>query len=233
MKNIFSCIFVLFIFIQYSSYCQNVNVNDWINLNKYAKSNESLGLPSADERRVVFMGNSITESWAVIDSSFFKDNGYIDRGISGQISSQMLLRFRQDVIDLKPAVVVILAGINDIAENDGPIALKDILGNIISMAQLAQGNNIKVIISSVLPAYDFPWHHGLKPAEKIIMLNSMIKSYCDENNIFYLDYYSKMVDERKGLDKKYTKDGVHPTYAGYKIMDPLAREAIEKVLVAK
>lgn len=224
---------MLIIFVQYSSYCQNVNVTDWINLNKYAKSNESLGLPSADERRIVFMGNSITESWAVIDSSFFKGNGYIDRGISGQTSSQMLLRFRQDVIDLKPAVVVILAGINDIAENDGPIALKDILGNIISMAQLAQGNNIKVIISSVLPAYDFPWHHGLKPAEKIIKLNSMIKSYCDKNNISYVDYYSKMVDERNGLDKKYTKDGVHPTYAGYRIMDPLVWEAIEKVPAAK
>jgi len=229
MKNIFGCVFLLFIFLQFYAYSQVNNINDWVNLKKYAASNESLGTPAAGEKRVVFMGNSITESWAVIDSGFFKENGYIGRGISGQTSSQMLLRFRQDVIDLKPAVVVILAGTNDIAENAGPIALKDILGNIISMAQLAEKNNIRVIISSVLPAYDFPWRHGLQPADKILKLNSMIKAYCDENNIPYVDYYSKMVDERKGLDKKYTNDGVHPTFAGYKIMDALVKETIKKV----
>ncbi len=232
MKNIFSFVSLLVILLQLSAYSQVNDINDWINLKKYAKSNESLGKPAAGEKRVVFMGNSITESWAVLDSGFFKDNGYIDRGISGQTSSQMLLRFRHDVIDLQPVVVVILAGTNDIAENAGPIALKDILGNIISMAQLAQANNIKVIICSVLPAYDFPWRHGLQPAEKIIKLNSMIKSYCSENKIRYVDYYSNMVDERKGLDKKYTIDGVHPTYDGYKVMDKLIKEAIKENLTS-
>ena len=230
MKNIFSYIFLLIILLQYSSYGQNVDISKWVNWGKYALSNEHLGLPAAGEKRVVFMGNSITESWAIRDSFFFKDNGYIDRGISGQTSSQMLLRFRQDVINLKPAVVVILAGINDIAENAGPVALKNVFGNIVSMVQLAQANNIKVIIASVLPAYKFPWRPALQPAENIIKLNSMIKSYCDENSIAYVDYYSKLVDERMGLDIKYTIDGVHPTYDGYKTMDSLVQEAIKKAL---
>ncbi len=229
MINLFNSLCLLIFIFQFSIYSQNKN-EDWPNLKKYAKANEELGLPSADEKRVVFMGNSITESWGKIDSSFFIDNGYIDRGISGQTSSQMLLRFRQDVINLKPAVAVILAGTNDIAENTGPISLKDILGNIVSMTELAEANNIKVILCSVLPAYDFPWHHGLKPAGKIIKLNSMIKSYCDENNIPYVDYYSKMVDERKGLDKRFTIDGVHPTLAGYKVMDSLIEKEIKAVL---
>ena len=229
MINLISYLCLLLFVFQFSIYSQNQN-EDWPNLKKYVKADEELGLPSAGEKRIVFMGNSITESWGIIDSSFFKDNGYIDRGISGQTSSQMLLRFRQDVINLKPAVVVILAGTNDIAENTGPISLRDILGNIISMTQLAEASNIKVILCSVLPAYDFPWHRGLKPADKIIKLNSMIKSYCDEKNIPYVDYYSKMVDEEKGMDKKYTNDGVHPTLAGYKVMDPLIDKEIKAAL---
>ena len=229
MINLFNSLCLLIFVFQFSIYSQNKK-EDWPNLKKYAKENKELGLHSAGEKRIVFMGNSITESWGKIENNFFIDNGYIDRGISGQTSSQMLLRFRQDVINLKPAVVVILAGTNDIAENTGPISIKDILGNIISMTQLAEANNIKVILCSVLPAYDFPWHHGLKPAEKIIKLNSMIKSYCDENNIPYVDYYSKMADEEKGLDKKYTKDGVHPTLAGYKIMDTLIEKEIKSIL---
>ncbi len=216
--------------VQSSAYSQTVNSSEWVNYKKYAASNERLGLPAAGEKRVVFMGNSITEYWAIRDSSFFKNNGYIDRGTSGQTSSQMLLRFRQDVIDLKPAVVVINAGTNDIAENAGPISLKNIFANIVSMVQLAQANNIKVILSSVLPAYDFFWHRGLHPAEKIIKLNSMIKSYSDENNIPYVDYYSKLVNEKKGFEKKYTLDGVHPNHTGYEIMDPMVKEVIQKVL---
>jgi len=231
MKNVFYYIGLILILLQCSSYSQIVN--DWANLKKYAEADGKLGQPAPGEDRVVFMGNSITELWAIKDSSFFKDNGYIDRGISGQTSSQMLLRFRQDVIDLKPVVVVILAGTNDIAENQGPISLKDIMGNIISMTQLAEENNIKVILSSVLPVYDFPWHRGLQPAEKVVQLNTMIKAYCDANNIPYVDYYSKMVDERKGLDKKYTKDGVHPTYDGYKVMDTLVDAAIKETLKSK
>ena len=199
-------------------------------MKKYADADENLAQPAPGENRVVFMGNSITEAWVKIDSSFFANKEYVGRGISGQTSSQMLLRFRHDVINLKPTVVVILAGTNDIAENTGPIALKDILGNIISMTQLAEANNIKVILCSVLPAYDFPWHHGLQPAEKIVKLNSMIKSFCEKNKITYVDFYSNMVDERKGLDKRFTNDGVHPTYTGYKIMDSLIVKSIYKIL---
>ncbi len=231
MKNILCSICLLIILFFLPVYGQNDQMkSDWANLKKYAKANEMLASTEAGKNRVVFMGNSITEAWAKIDSSFFTENDYIDRGISGQTSPQMLLRFRQDVINLKPAVVVILAGTNDIAENTGPITLKDILGNIISMTQLAAANNIKVILSSVLPAYDFPWHRGLEPADKIVNLNKMIKSYCEKNNIVFVDYYKKMADERNGLDKKYSQDGVHPNLAGYKIMEPLIKKAIENVL---
>ncbi len=175
------------------------------------------------------MGNSITEFWGEIDSSFFKGKPYVNRGISGQTTSQMLLRFRQDVIDLNPSVVVILAGINDIAENTGPIELVDVFGNIVSMCQLARANNIGVVLCSVLPAADFPWNPGLKPADKVIKLNTMLKTYCVENDIIYLDYYSHMVNDKKGLDKELAEDGVHPTLAGYRLMEPLLEQALGKV----
>jgi lysophospholipase L1-like esterase len=203
---------------------------DWANVNRYASENRALKPPSNDEPRIVFMGNSITEGWQDADSSFFADNAYIDRGISGQTTSQMLVRFRPDVIALQPAVVVILAGTNDIAENTGPISLDDILGNIVSMVQLAQMNNISVVLSSVLPAYDFPWRPGLQPADKIIQLNAMIRSYCAAQGMVFVDYYSPMVDEKKGLDRKLSDDGVHPNLAGYKIMEPLVRNAIQRAL---
>lgn len=231
VKNNFFLLLLLLISFQYAAYSQNdKSKEDWANMKKYALADKTLPAIVGGEDRIVFMGNSITEFWAKIDTDFFANKAYIDRGISGQTSPQMLLRFRQDVINLKPAVVVILAGINDIAENTGPISLEDIMGNIISMAQLARVNNIKVILSSVLPAYDFPWHPELKPAEKIVKLNTMIKSYCKENNIVYLDYYSHVVDDRMGFDKKFTEDGVHPTLAGYKVMDTLVEKAIKKTL---
>jgi lysophospholipase L1-like esterase len=228
MKNILSFVCLLLILFQLSAYSQSKD--DWPNLKKYAEADKNLPPAAAGLNRVVFMGNSITEFWGKIDSSFFADNPYLDRGISGQTSPQMLLRFRQDVINLKPKAVVILAGTNDIAENTGPISLEDIFGNIVSMVQLAEQNNIKVILCSVLPAYDFPWHKGLQPTEKIVKLNNMIKSYCDENNITYVNYYQKMVDERGGLDQEYTKDGVHPNLAGYRLMEPLVVDGINKVL---
>lgn len=231
MKNIFRYSFLILILLQYPAYSQgHQTINGWANLQRYAGADKILPAPAPGENRVVFMGNSITEFWAIRDSAFFIDNGYIDRGISGQVSAQMLLRFRQDVIDLKPTVVVILAGTNDIAENAGPTTLKDILGNIVSMAQLAEVNHIKVIICSVLPAYDFPWHRGLQPAGKIVKLNSMIKSYCEDNTIPYVDYYSKMVDEQKGLEPKLTVDGVHPNHAGYEVMDAIVQATIRTVL---
>jgi len=164
------------------------------------------------------------------DSSFFANKSYINRGIGGQVTAQMLARFQQDVVELKPSVVVILGGINDIAENDGPITLEEIFNNIISMVKLAQANNIQVVVSSVLPANNFPWRPAIKPAEKVIALNAMLQSYCRSNNIVYADYYSKMVNDEKGLDRTLAYDGVHPTLAGYKMMEPIVEEAIAKAL---
>lgn len=213
--------------VQMQAYCQNTQTyQEWANLKRYAAENQALPAPAKNEKRVVFMGNSITEGWKRADSSFFTNNNYIDRGISGQTTPQMLLRFRQDVIDLKPSAVVILAGINDIAENTGPISLDNILGNIISMTELARANKVRVILCSILPANKFPWRPQIQPADKVIQLNAMIRAYADKNKITYVDYYPAMVDSEKGLDKKYTKDGVHPTAAGYAIMEPLVVKAI-------
>jgi lysophospholipase L1-like esterase len=224
----------LIIFFIITAFCamgQNEQSNtDWANLEKYAADNKNLKPPSKKEKRIVFIGNSITEFWPYSGDTFFESNGYINRGISGQTTPQMLVRFRPDVIDLHPDVVVILAGVNDIAENTGPITLEDVFGNIATMVQLAHSNKIKVVLCSVLPALDFDWRPGLEPADKIIRLNSMIKSYCDENDIVYVDYWSNMQDGHKGLDKKYSDDGVHPNLAGYKVMGPLVQEGIRKAL---
>ena len=204
--------------------------NDWPNLARYRDENAKLGLPAAGEKRVVFMGNSITEGWKDICPEFFAGRAYIDRGISGQTTPQMLIRFRPDVIDLNPEMVVILAGINDIAGNTGPSTLEMIEGNIASMAELAKAHEIKVILCSVLPAYDFPWNPGVYPAEKISVLNAWIKKYAAENGFSYLDYYSAMVDERKGLKAELTPDGVHPNKAGYKVMEQIVERAIQNSL---
>jgi len=222
-------VFSFFILISMNALSQE----DWANLKRYAKENADLKPPVRGEHRIVFMGNSITESWKVKDEAFFNDRGYIDRGISGQTTPQMLLRFPSDVIALKPTVVVILAGINDIAENTGPIPLTETFGNIVAMVKLARAKKIRVIVSSVLPANAFPWRPQIKPAEKVIALNAMLKAYCKTHGIVYLDYYPHMVDDAKGLDKKYTEDGVHPTLAGYKVMEPLVEVAIKKALRQK
>jgi len=201
---------------------------DWANLNRFKAENANQVLPTPGEKRVVFMGNSITEGWINMHPEFFAGKFYINRGISGQTTPQMLLRFRADVIKLKPRVVVILAGTNDIAGNSGPSTLEMIEDNIISMAQLAKANDIKVILCSVLPVYDYPWKTGLKPAEKIIKLNKLIKSYASKSDIIYLDFFTAMVDERNGLKAEFSKDGVHPNEAGYNVMEPLTEKAIEK-----
>jgi lysophospholipase L1-like esterase len=206
---------------------------DWPNIRKYAEDNSKVPPPAPNEKRVVFMGNSITEFWKAYDSTFFTSRNYYNRGISGQTSPQMLVRFREDVINLKPAVVVILAGLNDIAENTGPSKLEDIFGNIVSMVQLAQTAHIKVVISSVLPANHLFWRPKISPAEKIIQLNKMLKDYATQNNIVYLDYYSAMVDTEKGLPKTLANDGVHPTLEGYKIMESLAEKAIAEAMKKK
>ena len=222
-------IFVLLItFISLKTFSQKEKQPmDWPNLKKYTPENQDLASVS-NKGRIVLMGDSITELWKMTDTDFFQNSGYINRGIGGQTTSQMLLRFRQDVINLKPEIVIILAGINDIAENTGPISLENVFGNIISMAELAKANKIKVVISSVLPANKFPWRPDILPAEKVIELNVMLEKYSKENKIPYINYYHKMVDSKKGLDAKLTADGVHPILSGYKIMEPLLEEAIAK-----
>ena len=206
---------------------------DWANTARFKDDNAKIGLPASGEKRIVFMGNSITEGWINTCPDFFAGKSYVNRGISGQTTPQMLVRFRPDVINLKPAVVVILAGTNDIAGNTGPSTLEMIMDNLISMAELAKANQIKVVLSSVLPVFDYPWKPGLQPAEKIIALNLMIKTYAEKNGLVYLDYFSATVDERKGLKKELSGDGVHPNLAGYKIMEPLAEAAIQKALSKK
>ncbi len=209
---------------------QETVAQDWADLGHFEEANSRIEAPKENEDRVVFMGNSITIGWLNARPSFFKDKPYINRGISGQTTPQMLIRFRQDVIDLQPKVVVILAGTNDIAGNTGPSTLPMILDNIKGMAELAAANNIKVILSSTLPAYDYPWRPGLKPNEKIPVLNAMIKAYAETNGHVYLDYFSAMADERNGLPKKYADDEVHPTVAGYKVMEPMVEAAIASAL---
>ncbi|NKI25061.1 acylhydrolase [Arenibacter sp. 6A1] len=209
---------------------QVIMAQDWPALQHFKEDNAKIGLPKEGENRVVFMGNSITIGWLQMQPDFFQDTPYINRGISGQTTPQMLVRFRQDVINLHPAVVVILAGTNDIAGNTGPATVEMIQDNIVSMAELARANGIKVVLSSVLPVFDYPWKPGLEPAEKIVKLNSFLKKYSQDNNMVYLDYFSALADARNGLPKKYSEDGVHPTIEGYKIMAPLAQEAIDKAL---
>lgn len=206
------------------------NKVDWPYLNRYRDENIKLGEPAEGEKRVVFMGNSITEGWKDLSPEYFSGRPYICRGISGQTTPQMLVRFRPDVIALKPAVVIILAGINDIAGNTGPATLEMIEDNIISMTELAEANRIKVILCSVLPAFDFPWNPGVFPSERIILLNKWIKNYASAKGFFYVDYYSTMVDEQKGLNKELTSDGVHPNKSGYIIMERLAEIEIARAL---
>ena len=205
---------------------QQSHGQDWANLKRYEKENAQLALPAANENRVVFIGNSITEGWLRIHPSFFDGKPYIDRGISGQTTSQMLLRFRQDVISLKPSIVVILAGINDIAENTGPITLEETAGNIFSMAELAKAHGIKVIMCTVLPASDFPWKPDMNPGPKVVKLNALLSTYAKQHNIPFVDFYTSMVNNSLGLQKELGEDGVHPNEKGYAIMEPLVERAI-------
>jgi acyl-CoA thioesterase I len=197
-------------------------------LARFREADNALPPPASGEDRVVFMGDSITEGWHLETS--FPNKPYINRGISGQTSPQMLIRFRQDVIDLKPKVVVILAGTNDIAGNTGPMTLKASEDNLASMADLAAINHIRVVLCSVTPAFDFPWAPGLQPAPKIDELNQWIKSYSAEKSYIFVDYHSAMKDARDGLPANLSRDGVHPNPAGYAIMAPLAQSGIDKAL---
>jgi len=204
---------------------------DWPWLAKYKDADLKLAAPAPGENRVVFMGDSITEGWKFdAPEGSFAGKPYINRGISGQTSPQMLVRFRQDVIELQPKVVVLLAGTNDIAGNTGPMTLDQTEDNLASMADLATANHIRVVLCSVLPAYDFPWHPGLDPASKIVALNTWIKSFAAEKGYVYVDYHSAMKDQRDGLPPSLSKDGVHPTPAGYAVMAPLVEAGIKSAL---
>lgn len=203
---------------------------DWPNLARYAAENGKLAAPQTKENRVVFMGDSITDSWGRNVGVFFPDKPYVNRGISGQTTPQMLIRFRPDVVALKPRVVVILAGINDIAGNTGPTTLEAIEDNLMSMVDIAQANGIAVVMASVTPAFDFPWRPGMEPVGKILTLNAWIKKYASQHGAVYLDYYTSLVDDKGAFKVDLTSDGVHPNAKGYEIMAPLAEEGIAKAL---
>jgi lysophospholipase L1-like esterase/dienelactone hydrolase len=204
---------------------------DWTNLGRYRDANVQIRKSKSGKSRVVLTGDSITDGWAYSSPVFFEKNNYVGRGISGQTSPQTLLRFRQDVIDLKPKVVVINIGINDIAENTGDYAPEFTLGNYRSMIEIANVNKIKVILASVLPAYQFPWRMEISdvPA-KVIALNEGIKKLAKEYRVTYLDYFNALKDERNGLSKEMAADGVHPTKECYAIMEKMLKETIDKVL---
>ena len=205
---------------------------DWASLSRYRAANAALPAPAASEPRVVFYGNSITEAWAPHFASHFPGKSYIGRGISGQTTPQMLVRFRQDVIALRPAVVVILAGINDIAGNTGPSTLEMIQDNLASMCEIARANGVRVVLSSVLPAADFPWRRGLDPAPKVIALNAWMRRYASEHGHTFVDYHAAMTDSVGGMREGLAYDGVHPTEAGYRVMAPLVERGIAEALAA-
>jgi lysophospholipase L1-like esterase len=213
-------------------------LKDWPQLSLYRDANGKVSNPSKTEARVVFMGDSITDSWDDPKyGGFFPGRDYVDRGISGQTTPQMLVRFRADVIALRPKVVVILAGTNDLAGNTGPMALEDIEDNLASMAELAAANHIRVVFASILPVSDYDTRDGKpivrtaqRPPEKIKALNDWIKSYAGKNKLIYLDYYSAMIDDKGFLKDELSNDGLHPNEKGYAIMGPLAEAAIARAL---
>jgi len=206
-------------------------LNDWPNLSRYREANAKTQPPAAGENRVVFMGDSITDGWGKGDAPFFPGKPYINRGISGQTTPQMLVRFRPDVIDLKPRLVVTLAGTNDIAGNTGQETLQNIEDNLRSMSELARANGIRVVIASVMPVCDsLKPQTARRPPQQIVALNQWIKSYTEKNGFGYLDYYSAMVDSAGMLKSELTYDCLHPNGAGYAVMQPLAEQAIAEAL---
>lgn len=224
---------ILFVYLLFCSgmFTDAQDINKSVRLDRYADANSALAAPSKSEKRVVFIGNSITEGWVNIRPAFFKSNNYVGRGISGQTSSQLLLRFRRDVINLQPVAVVINIGTNDIAQNTGVYNSDFTLDNIKSMAELAQANGIKVILSSVTPASGYRWNRDITEVpEKIMDLNSRIKAYAKAKGFAYIDYFSAMRDENNGLKSIYGDDGVHPNAEGYKVMEQRAKGVIDSFI---
>ena len=233
MKGLLTIIFML-MFFNINSQVDFIEgggtLDDWANLAKYRSANLEI-IKNPIDNLVVFMGNSITESWSTFRPNFFQNNSFLNRGISGQTTPQMLIRFKPDVVNLKPNSVVILAGINDIAGNTGPMVISNIAENIFSMSEIAKEYGINVYICSVLPAKDFPWSPNLDPANKVIRLNEILKDYCVKNDIVYVDYYSKMNDGEGGLKvPEYTSENdlVHPNSNGYALMESVILNAIKK-----
>jgi lysophospholipase L1-like esterase len=228
MKTV--CLIVSFMFI-FGLFGKAQKYNDLINLKKYSEANSLLPAATKNEKRVVFIGNSITQGWAEQRTEFFSANNYIGRGISGQTSPQLLSRFRQDVINLKPVAVVINIGTNDIAENTGVYDEEFTLGNIKSMAELAKANGIKVILSSVTPVGQYPWRKDIQDVpQKIQSLNAKIKAYAKANKFAYADYYSVMHDENHAMISSYGGDGVHPNAQGYAVMETVIKETITRTI---
>jgi lysophospholipase L1-like esterase len=211
---------------------QSTLMDDFGELARYRAANALAKSPAPGERRVIFLGDSITDAWPL--QEYFPGRPYLNRGISGQTTPQMLIRFREDVINLEPKVVLILAGTNDIAGNTGPMSLDAIEANYASMAELARVHNIRVVFSSVAPVNNYNPETAdvftLRPPQKILALNDWLKKYCAENGLGYLDYFSAMVDDKGLLKRELSSDGLHPNPAGYKLMTPLAEAAIEKAL---
>jgi len=212
-----------------------VYTDDFGQLARYRDADASLKPPSPGENRVVFMGDSITDIWKL--ENYFPGKPYLNRGIGGQTTPQMLVRFRQDVIDLQPKIVLMLAGTNDIAGNTGPMRLEDIEANLTSMAELARIHGIRVIFASVLPVHDYTERSkdffAQRPMARILELNHWLQNYCEANGFTYLDYFNHMVDEKGLLKESLSEDGLHPNDAGFKVMAPLAEAAIEKDLAKK
>lgn len=225
-----ACIAALALGAPCRSPAQSVNAAQFANFARYRAENAALSAPAAGTKRVVFMGNSITEGWAPHFGTLFPGKPYVGRGISGQTTAQMLLRFRQDVVALSPTAVVILAGTNDLAGNTGPATLPEIQDNLAAMTELAQANGIAVVLCSVLPVFDYPWKPGLTPAPKIVALNTWLRQYAARRGAAYVDFHTPMADERQGLRREYGDDGVHPNLAGYRVMAPLVEAGIARAM---
>jgi len=216
MKQLLILFFIALLMIPEAS------AQEWANFGRFAEDNAALGAPADGERRVVFMGDSITEGWSELYPDFFEDQPFINRGIGGQVTAQMLLRLREDVLDLNPSIVFILAGTNDIALNQGPIPLETVAGHIESMAELAWANGVDPVICSVLPASHYPWREGVDPSTEIPKLNAMLQAYAQKMGFRYLDYFGAMTDGNNGLQADLTSDAVHLTEAGYARLSELA-----------
>lgn len=207
-----------------------VNAADWAQLEHYRVANAQVGAPKEGERRVVFIGGSTTENWGNKYGIFFPGKPYLNRGVSGQTTPQMLLRFEQDVVALKPAAVVIFGGSNDISGNAGPLTLEMIEDNLRAMAAIAKANGIKVILASQQPTIEYPWSPGSRPEQKLLALSRWEKEYAAQNGLVYLDYYSALVGPDGGFKRGLSVDGVHPSAEGYAVMAPLAEAAIREAL---